>query len=195
MENREPIGGLMAGWGAALAVLLWALAGGIFLSLSTASYSCAGVPISQPCAPRTAALTSGAFMVLALVVAFLATLGSALGTIVEAGRNRDWLSLSALLVIFALFLVALYALTLDGHLEHTFLEGLYGFSPGGFPTHPFAYGASVALMILPAPAALAYNILHERARRASSLVSLAWVVGAVGLLVAIRLAPAVPLPT
>jgi len=61
--------------------------------------------------------------------------------------------------------------------------------------HPFAYGATIALMVLPAPAALAYNLLHERARRASSLVSLAGLVGAVGLLVAIRLAPAVPLPT
>ncbi|HEX5441406.1 MAG TPA: hypothetical protein VFW76_11015, partial [Ktedonobacterales bacterium] len=148
-----------------------------------------------PISERTAALTSGAFMVLAAVVAFLATLGSALGTIVEAGRNHDWLSFSALLVIFALFLVALYALTLDGHLEHTFVGGLYGFSPGGFPTHPFAYGASVALIVLPAPAALAYHLLHERACRASSLVSLAWMAGALGLLVAIRLAPAVPLPT
>ena len=194
MENREPIGGLMAGYGAALAVLLWALAGAIFLALSTSSNSCAGVPISQPCAPRTAALTSGAFMALALVVASFATLGSALGTIVEAGRNREWISFAALLVIFALSLVALYALTLDGHLEQTFVEGLYGFSPGGFSTHPFAYGATIALVVLPAPAALAYNLLHERARRASSLVSLAGLVGAVGLLVAIRLAPAVQLP-
>jgi hypothetical protein len=194
MENQEPIGGLMSSYGAALAVLLWTLAGGLYLGVI--ANECIGEAcVAQPISQRTADLTSFAFITLAVVVAFLATLGSALGTIVEAGRNRDWLSLSALLVIFALFLVALYALTLDGHLEQTFLGGLYGFSPGGFSTHPFAYGATIALVVLPAPAALAYHLLHERARRASSLVSLAWMVGAVGLLVAICLAPAVPLPT
>jgi len=178
MVNREPIAGLTAGYGAALAVLLWALAG-VLWALD---------------GDMLLALPSLGLLLLALVVALLATLGSALGTIIEARRNRDWLSLSAHLVIFALSLVALYALTLDGHPEHTIVDVLYGFSPDVFAFHPFAYGASFALMVLPAPAALAYNILHERARRASSLVSLAGLVGAVGLLVAIRLAPAVPLP-
>jgi hypothetical protein len=184
----------MSAYGAALAVLLWALAGGLYLGVfanECTGEACAAQPISQ----RTADLTSFAFITLAVVVAFLATLGSALGTIVEARRNRDWLSFSALLVIFALSLIALYALLHDSHPEHTFVEGLYGFSPEEISIRPLAYGASIAHLALPAPVALAYNILHERARRASNLVSLAGLVGAIGLLVAIRLAPAVPLPT
>jgi hypothetical protein len=201
MKNRESIEDLMADWfwgllagcGAALAVLLWALAGGLYLNFL--ANECIGTScVAQPISQRTVDPGPTYSIVLTLIVALLATYGSALGTIVIAGRNRDWLSVGGLLVIAALSFVALYALLHDSDPEHTFVEGLYGFSPGSFSTHPFAYGASFALMVLPAPAALAYNLLHERARRASSLVSLAGLVGAVGLLVAIRLAPAVPLP-
>ena len=176
MDNREPIEGLGAGWGAALAVLLWALTGAMFLALPgwTPSLGC---------------------LLLTPLGALLATLASTLSTIVKAGHNRDWLSASALVVILALSFVALYALLHAGEPEHTFVNELYGFSPDVFAFHPFAYGASFALMVLPAPVTLAYHLLHERARRANSLVSLATLVGAVGLLVAIRLAPAAALPT
>ena len=175
MDNREPIEGLGAGWGAALATLLWALAGAMLLALPTAALPSLGCLLLTP------------------VGALLATLASTLSTIVKAGHNRDWLSASALVVILALSFVALYALI--GHPEHNFVEGLYGFSPDRFSTHPFAYGASVALMVLPAPVTLAYHLLHERARQANSLVSLTTLVGSVGLLVAIRLASAAALPT
>ena len=201
MKNRESIEDLMADWfwgllagcGAALALLLWALAGVEYLRVFTNVCTGEGC-IAQPSSQRTVDMGPLYLLLWTLAVALLATYGSALGTIVRAGRNHDWLSVGGLLVIAALSFVALYALLHDSDPEHTFVEGLYGFSPGSFSTHPFAYGASFALMVLPAPAALAYNILHERARRASSLVSLAGLVGAVGLLVAIRLAPAVPLP-
>ncbi len=203
MEDRNPIadlmadwfGSLMAGWGAALALLLWALAGVLYLRIL--ADVCTGAScVAQPMSQRTLDLGPAYSLVMTLVAALLATYGSALGTIVVAGRNRDRLSASGLLVIVALSLVALYALVHDGPPEHTFVDILYGFSPGAgdFAFHPFAYVASFALMILPAPAALAYFLLHERAHRANSLVSLAGLVGAVGLLVAIRLAPAVPLP-
>jgi len=177
MDNREPIEGLGAGWGAALATLLWALAGAMLLALPTAALPSLGCLLLTP------------------VGALLATLASTLSTIVKAGHNRDWLSASALVVILALSFVALYALLHAGEPEHTFVNELYGFSPDVFAFHPFAYGASFALMVLPAPVTLAYHLLHERARRANSLVSLATLVGAVGLLVAIRLAPAAALPT
>ncbi|HEY7343014.1 MAG TPA: hypothetical protein VH591_19225 [Ktedonobacterales bacterium] len=202
MEDRNPIAdlmadwfwSLMAGWGAALALLLWALAGLLYRSMF--ANVCTGEScLAQPMSQRTADMGPAYLLVMMLVVALLATYGSALGTIVVAGRNRDRLSAGGLLIILALSLVALCALHQDGHPELTFVDVLYGFSPDGFAFHPFAYVASFALMILPAPVALVYYLLHERARRASNLVSLATVVGAVSLLVAIRLAPAVSLPT
>jgi hypothetical protein len=193
METREPIGGLMSAWGAALAVLLWSLAGAMYLALATAAHPCAGVPVSQPCGPRYSGLREAVLLVLTLGGALLATLGAALGTIVAAGRNRDWLAVGGLLVVTALSLVALSSLTHST--IGTFVDYLYGFSPENISTRPVAYGASIAHLVLPAPVALAYHLLHERARRASGLVSLAGLVAAVGLLVAFRLAPAVPLPT
>jgi len=158
-------------------VLLWALAGAMLLVLPTS------------------ALPSLGCLLLTSVGALLATLASILSTIVKAGHNRDWLSASALVVILALSCVALYAHLHDSDPEHTFVDELYGFSPGVFAFHPFPYRASFSLMVLPAPVTLAYHLLHERARRVNSLVSLATLVGAIGLLVAIRLAPAAALPT
>ncbi len=167
MENREPIGGLMSGWGAALAVLLWAFARG--LSLRVTASECTGRScVAQPVSQRGADLTAVSLLALTLVVALLATLGSALDTIVEAGRNRDWLSVAGLLITLALSLIALYALTLNSHLERTFVGALYGSSPVGIDARPVAFGASIALIVLPAVAALAYNLLHERAGWAAS---------------------------
>ena len=199
MENRDPIGdlfadwvgGLMVGLGAALAVLLWALAGVEYLRWLTNECT-SGSCVAQPTSQRTVDMGPAYLLVWSLAVALLATYGSALGTIVRARRHRDWLAVGALLVIFALSLVAHYALWRQP--EDTFVNALYGFSPDGFAFHPFAYGASFALMIFPAPAALAYNLLHERAHQASSLVSLAGLAAAVVLVVAIRLTPAVQLP-
>jgi hypothetical protein len=129
-----------------------------------------------------------------LLVALVATLGSALGTIAAAGRKRDWLSAGGLLIILALSLVALYALVYASHPERAIVDVLFGFSPNIFAVHPFAYGASFALILLPAPVALAYFLLHERAHRASRLARLAGLVVAIGPVVAIRLAPAAPPP-
>src|SRR5262245_7272317 len=136
MESRGPVGDSLTGRSAALAMLLWTLAGGLVLVASL--YPCIGSKLCGPGTPQYAAGTRyalGTWLLVVMGAAILSTLGAIVGTILVAGHSRDWLAAGGLLVLGVISCVALYALRQEGRPGHTPVDYFYGFSPQVLDLH------------------------------------------------------------